>query len=708
MNEKATKPGTDFVQDILIGKIHRYIFLALAVAGYVQVTVAYVNQQVCTVSGSFYAFQLSYWAIVAALMYDFRWKLQYVRITNIAANVAFFCMTALIGFWVEEIPWNEKLWTMSGRCLWNNLLLEGLLLAGLILVIQEISASYTLFMAVNFTYGLINYYVLRFKGHPPLIGDFLAAGTAVEVMREYDYTIGDGVLQSLYLMMAYFVVRKYLVPMEPRFVKGLRWMLRRTLKRTLGRRIGWEVMFRILGAAAALCLWAGMIGSGYIKRQGFQINGWSPVSSFRSYGAPVTLLTSCYNLRMEEPEGYSAKEAGEILESYAVSDGTETDAKETDAKTTDAKTTDADGNDGKSGTEGTAVQPTVIVIMNESFADLSALGEFSSDEYLARYHNLNSYVMKGQAYVSVVGGGTCNSEFEFLTGSSMAFIGSGVYPYTSYNLTRGMSLARILKEQGYQTIALHPSTASNWNRDKVYPQLGFDSFLSVEDAPEDGWEYLRCYVSDASDYEKVKEIYEESRGSEEPLFLFNVTIQNHGGYTGTLPDALGTVRVEEKYRSYTDVVNYLTLIRNADEAIGELLDYFAGQEDPVIVCFYGDHEPGLSGDFRASVRNIQGTETVEERQQLHQTPYFIWANYDTGIRQVHKDLSLNYLAANLLEVLGIETPCTDYLLDLETAIPIVNTEGYQTDDGQWHDLSESNDRLEQYRRIQYYELNEKK
>ncbi len=704
MSEMETMPRTDFVQDILIGKIHRYIFLALAVAGYVQVTIGYVNQHVCTVFGSYYAFALSYWAIVAVLMYDFRWKLQYVRITNVAVNLAFFCLTTAAGFFVEEISWNESLGEMSGKSLRNNLLLEGLLLIGLLLVIQRIAAAYTLFMAINFTYGLINYYVLMFKGHPPLVGDFLAAGTAVEVMREYDYTIGDGILQSLYLMMAYFVLRKYLVPMEPRFVKGIRWMLRRKIRQTLGHRIGWEIVFRVLGIAATLCLWGGMIGSGYIKRQGFQINGWAPIYSFHNLGAPLTLMTSYYNLHMEEPENYSAREAEKSLEAYGASEGS--GASEM-SEASDAG--DADGEDRTgSASAQTKEQPTVIVIMNESFSDLSALGEFESDEYLSRYHNLNSCVMKGQAYVSVVGGGTCNSEFEFLTGSSMAFIGSGVYPYTSYNLTRGMSLAKIMKEKGYQTVALHPSTATNWNRNKVYPQLGFDSFLSVEDAPEEGWDYLRGYVSDASDYEKVKEIYEESRESEEPLFLFNVTIQNHGGYTGTMPDALETVNVGEEYRSYTDVVNYMTLIRNADEAIGELLDYFAGQEDPVIVCFYGDHEPGISGDFRAQVRNIQGKETVEERQQLHQTPYFIWANYDTGIRQVHKDLSLNYLASNLLEVLGIETSYTSYLLDLENSIPIVNTEGYETADGQWHELSESNDRLEQYRQIQYYELNEKK
>jgi hypothetical protein len=603
-------------------------------------------------------------------------------------NAVFLAMTVVCGFLTEEFSWNTKLWEMEGRCWWNNLLLECLVLISITLLIQKIVPACMTFLTINFIYGLINHYVIAFRGNPPLIGDFLAAGTAVKVMKNYDYTIDGSVLKALCVLVLYFVVCKYLVPAEPGFIKGFRWILEKAWKRIPDSGIVRELMFRAVGMVLVVCLWWGTVSLAFVKKQGFQINGWSPAQSFRSYGAPLALLASYYNLRMEEPEGYSADEVREQLADY---DGKgEENASEADSEAQASKL------------------PTVIVIMNESFSDLSALGELETGEYLTNYKNLASYVMKGTAYVSVVGGGTSNSEFEFLTGSSMAFIGSGIYPYTSYDLTKGMSLPEIMKEHGYRTVAMHPAAATNWSRDKAYPQLGFDSFLSIDDAPDSGWAYVRSYVSDASDYEKVREIYEQSKEDGQPLFLFNVTIQNHGGYTGEFAEGLEPVSIEEAYQSYEDVTNYLALIRNSDEAMGDLLEYFSEQEDPVVICFFGDHEPGLNSEFWSLVRNIQGEETAEERQDLHQTPYFIWTNYSTGVQQVQKNLSLNYLASNLLEVLGIETTYTNYLLDLEKTIPIVNTEGYQTGDGKWHYLSEENEQVEQYQKVQYYELSQKR
>lgn len=671
-------------------KIHRCLLVFLSLAGYLQLTISYVNGNICTVSGSFLFLQISYWLIVVALIYDFRCRLQRTYITNVLVNLFYFCFTVFVGFFVEEIAWNSELADITEKALWNNLILEGALLCGLILIIQRIVPSYTVFMIINFAYGLINYYLLTFKGCPPLIGDFLATGTAIEVMGEYDYTISDSILRSLYLVLVYFVIRKYTVPSEPKLMIYVRRIVNKniyqqdvssnkTKKNLRGVLIG--AVLRILGIILALSIWAGVFVSRIIKKTGFTVNAWSPVGSFYSLGAPVTLMLSAYNLKMEEPKGYSSDKAKALLENYE--SDTANDELSVILKSTNKK-------------------PTVIAIMNESFSDLSALGEFESDEYLSFYRGLHSYVMKGNAYVSVVGGGTCNSEFEFLTGSTMAFLGTGIYPYRSYDLSKASSLAKIMKNQGYRAIALHPAQATNWNRDSAYPQLGFDDFISYESDTE--WKYIRSWVSDASDYEKVKKIYEENKDNDEPLFLFNVTIQNHGGYTGELPDELEKVNIEEKYQSYTDVVKYLSLIRNADESLQELLEYFSEQDDPVIICFFGDHEPGLNDGFVSSVRNIQGTETVEDRQQLHQTPYFIWANYDTGIHNVDKNVSLNYLAANLLEVLGVETEYTKYLLDLEEDIPIINTEGYMTSDGDWKELSENNDRLEQYRQLQYYEL----
>ena len=80
-------------------------------------------------------------------------------------------------------------------------------------------------------------------------------------------------------------------------------------------------------------------------------------------------------------------------------------------------------------------------------------------------------------YVSAFGGGTCNTEFEYLTGNSMAFLGTGTYPYTIYDLTRTETLSQQFKDLGYDTTAIHPNHGTNWNRENVYSAFGFDNFL---------------------------------------------------------------------------------------------------------------------------------------------------------------------------------------------------------------------------------------
>lgn len=107
----------------------------------------------------------------------------------------------------------------------------------------------------------------------------------------------------------------------------------------------------------------------------------------------------------------------------------------------------------------------------------------------------------GTLYVSAYGGGTCNTEFEFLTGNSMSYLGSGVYPYTIYDLLDTKNLAEQFKDLGYTTTAMHPNHGTNWNRENVYSGFGFDRFMTINDFQDA--EKLRGMVSDAATYDKI-------------------------------------------------------------------------------------------------------------------------------------------------------------------------------------------------------------
>ena len=128
----------------------------------------------------------------------------------------------------------------------------------------------------------------------------------------------------------------------------------------------------------------------------------------------------------------------------------------------------------------------------------------------------------------------------------MAFLPSGSIPYQQYVLGPTASLASILKAEGYSTLAFHPGERASWQRDRAYPRLGFDSYKCGDDmdVPQT---FEHGYVSDQSDFEQI--IWElEHKEEGKPLFLFNVTIQNHGGYT--VPDYPAQVTVADAPGEY--------------------------------------------------------------------------------------------------------------------------------------------------------------
>ena len=135
--------------------------------------------------------------------------------------------------------------------------------------------------------------------------------------------------------------------------------------------------------------------------------------------------------------------------------------------------------------------------------------------------------------MQVFGGGTSNTEYEVLTGHSMALLPYVISAYQAYCHPEEYGMVSTLKAQGYTAVAMHPNISGNWNRKNVYQYMGFDEFISSGGFQEA--ERLRNYVSDLGDYQRLIERYEEKEPGEK-LFVFNVTMQNHGGYEEAFPD----------------------------------------------------------------------------------------------------------------------------------------------------------------------------
>lgn len=292
--------------------------------------------------------------------------------------------------------------------------------------------------------------------------------------------------------------------------------------------------------------------------------------------------------------------------------------------------------------------------------------------------------------MSAYGGGTANTEFEFMTGNSMANLGSGVYPYTIYNMETTGNLAEQFKSLGYSTTAMHPNHATNWNRENVYKDFGFDQFLSINDFQ--GADTLRGMVTDQATYDKILELLDQNA---DPQFIFDVTMQNHSGYdTGLLPvdkqmhlnidtTDLDAKTVEDG--TLSDVDEYVSCIEQSDQALRYFLNALNKLDRKVVVVFWGDHQPFFPSKFNDKWFTDEDDATHQER--LWQTDYIIWANYDVaGCDQTSEvdDLSTNYLSTQLMQLIG--APLSDYQkahMTLRESLPAINSVGYEDASLRW-------------------------
>ena len=338
--------------------------------------------------------------------------------------------------------------------------------------------------------------------------------------------------------------------------------------------------------------------------------------------------------------------------------------------------------------------PTILVIQNETFADLSVLADIKTDKPVMPYiKSLKKNTIKGYVNMSVTGGPTANTEFEFLTRSSMAYMPTGSVPYTQYLKQNVPSVVEVLKNQKkpYKTTAFHPYYSSGYNRRSVYQYIGFEDAVFYEEFNDK--ELLRGLITDRNDYKDLIEMYEKNKkvNKDQPQFFFNVTMQNHGGFSNNKVHFEEPVKITN-FKAVQALDNYVSLMRTSDTALKDLIGYFKKVDEPVIILFYGDHQPSFSDDATKQLNEHSLYENDnDKRLSKFVVPYFIWANYDIpeydgmhdgGLTGEYNTVSVNYLASILLKYSGVELSDYDkYLLNLHQYIPAMSALGYWDGNG---------------------------
>ena len=138
----------------------------------------------------------------------------------------------------------------------------------------------------------------------------------------------------------------------------------------------------------------------------------------------------------------------------------------------------------------------------------------------------------------------------------------------------------------------------------------------------------RKYISDESDFKKIEELYENRTEKDEPFYLFNVTMQNHGGFDKTYSNFHNDIQITDNHKN-EQAEQYLSLVKKTDDAFKQLVEYFSKVKEPTIIVMYGDHQPAVQSSFYDSLfGKSAGSLTNEELMNKYRTPFIIWANYD--------------------------------------------------------------------------------
>ena len=584
-----------------------------------------------------------------------------------------FAIVPIISFYLMEAFEHNALAEVRQEAQWFNILIFELIAWTLYLLIGRMTTALRIELALALAFGLTNHYVMAFRSTPFVPWDLLSVRTAASVAQNYDFTPTPRMIVVTVLFVLLMVAVR---------------VLRKVPRIKLPIRLGSAVL-----CGLALCLFVNTL-----QQETFQNKHYlypflfTPAYMTKVNGMAVTFAMDLAYVAVDKPEGYSAEEAQKTLEQYGNTDNVFADDEE---NTNDAKNRGEDANNKD--------LPNIIVIMDEAFSDLSVVGDLETNEdYMPFMHKMQQgadHTITGYAQVSVCGGNTANSEFEFLTGNTMSFLPSGSIPYQQYITKDTPSLASYLASLGYETYAQHPYYASGWNREKVYPLLGFEHLNFIDDYANKT--YVRKYVSDDADMQHIIDTYENKEDGK-PAFIFNVTMQNHGGYT----DAFSNLSEDVHATNYNSEVldRYLSLIRLTDQSLEKLVDYFSNVDEKTVIVFFGDHQPSDTVAAQVQDSMLLPGESVPDEQlrKRYQVPYLVWANYDIdGATQ--QNTSLNYLSAEVLKAAGVPTDAyQNFLLDLQKSYPVMSAAGRT-------DASDADENmLSTYKKLQYYNLFETK
>lgn len=550
-----------------------------------------------------------------------------------------------------------------------NFLLIGILELIFIVITNRVRLGTDIWAFICVMFNIVNHFVYEFRGTPVMASDIATVGTALEVADGYKIQFNFYTTVAL-VMLFDFIMLGRVIKCEPVF------------KKVSHRLCGIAVM-----AIVSVTGFSQLVMTDMVSNRGLYLSLFNPMRSYQQYGSIACFTRSIKLSVPEKPNGYSLKKVEEITSKY-ISDTVDPNKK----------------------------RPNVIAVINEAFSDPQVLGDIETNEdYMPFIHDLmkNGNCVSGTTYASIVGGQTANTEYEFLTGNSMAFLPKGTVAFQLYLRHAMPSLVTELKSEGYTgNSATHLQKARNYNRDKAYPLLGFDKFYDYTNMIVP-FVKMRNNATDQCTYDNITHDYEQQRKSTDaPYFGYTMTIQNHSSYDVPF-DNFDDKRIVVENADATDLGYYLSLIKYSDEMFENLINYYKNTDEPTVILLTGDHQPRIHDESMDSITNGEWRNwNDEEMMRRYEVPFLIWANYDIDKKTVEKT-SMNYLQTILMETIdGDLTGFQKFQQDLQKEIPVLTSNGYWGADGKFYSVDDKNspyyDLIQEYAMLQYNDMTDYK
>ncbi len=505
-------------------------------------------------------------------------------------------------------------------------------------------------VATLFLY-LLDDIVLTLRGVGVNLSDIFAIDTALSVSSNYSVSLKEEYFLSI-IVTVFFCIASVVFPFKFKFVsaRSILSFFKENLHQDLKKIKHNADFLHVLFFALLLYILFFSIYNVYQTiEQKSTLRHWGNQDALNYTGTVYKLLMQIKESSLSAPDGYSSKEAEDILSRYNESDGLR--------------------------------NPNIIIIMNESFSDLRDISDIElNEENMSFYNSLDKNVTKGNVVVNGYGGITCNAEFEFLTGISMANMPKNSFPYLQYINHNIHTMIGDLDSSLYRKDYIHPFIASNYKRSYLYPFLGFDKFydglsFSAQDSYSEeygernepveyeGVELIRGFIGDETTYDKVIDLY-ENKSEDERLAEFIITMQNHGGYTD---EDTGFISDIKSGTGSGEVDLYLSLIKKSDEALKKIIEYFSNADEDTVIVFFGDHRPNLIDTYEKSFENNRDHDLA-----YYSTPFLIWTNFDTETEYIDY-ISLNYLSVIMKEKAQMSvTKFDNFLMELYEKYPIIS------------------------------------